>query len=131
MHAEADVALATNRRLAGVNAHPYPKLRVIRPRVLCQPVLAGDRRRHGVLRPSKGDEEGVALGVDFVPVVLGEHLSEDPLVIRERIPVALTSKALEQLRRTLNVREEEGDGANRQLASELTRRVSHLTATGA
>ena len=82
----------------------------------CQPALTGDRCQNGILRAPEGDEERVALGVDLVAAVLGVRFPQDPLVIPERLAVALSSKLLEQLCRALYVGEEEGDGADRQLA---------------
>ena len=64
--------------------------------------------------PREGDEKRVSLGVDLVAAVLGEGLAQDALVLREHLAVAL-AQLLEQPRRPLDVREEEGDGADRQL----------------
>jgi hypothetical protein len=49
-----------------------------------------------------------------VSTVLGEGAAQDPLVIRERLAVAI-SQLLEQLCGPLDVGKQEGDGADRQL----------------
>jgi hypothetical protein len=46
-------------------------------------------RRHGVLRASEGHEERVAQRVDLVPVVLGERVAQNALVVGERLGVPL------------------------------------------
>src|SRR6266849_9907622 len=97
-----------------MNAHAYTKLGAVGPDVLGKPALRCDRRRHRVLGATEGDEERVPLRVDLVAAVLGERLAQDPLVIGERVAVAI-SQLLEQLRRTLDVSKEEGDRADRQL----------------
>ena len=42
----------------------------------------GDRRRHRIPGPMKRHQEGVPLGVDFLPVSLGERVTEEALVFR-------------------------------------------------
>jgi hypothetical protein len=112
---EPHVRLAAHRRLTRVNAHAQ-ELRALRPLMRCQPALTGDRSQKGIFRTSEGDEERVALRVDLVATVLGKGFPQDPLVICERLAVALSSTLLDQLCRALDVGEEEGDGADRQLA---------------
>jgi hypothetical protein len=55
-----------------------------------------------------------------VATVLGEGLAQDSLVIRKRFAVAI-SQLLEQLRRPLDVSEEEGNRADRQLVDRAHR----------
>ena len=50
------------------------------------------------------------------PSFSGKRLAEDPLMIGERLPVDVSSELLEQLGRAFDVGEQEGDGADRQLA---------------
>jgi hypothetical protein len=91
MDAEADIPLAADRRLAGMDAHAHQKRCSLRPRVLAEASLARNRSRHPVLRTPEGDEEGVPLCIDLVATVLGEALAQDPLMIRERHAVAVSS----------------------------------------
>jgi hypothetical protein len=88
--------------------------RPLRPLVSRESALTVDRGCHGVLGASKRDEEGVALRVDLAPVVGGERLAQDPLVLLERLAVPL-AELLQQPSRALDVGEEEGDGADRKL----------------
>ena len=69
-------------------------------------LLRGGHARSGVL---EGDEEGVALIVDFVPGVTGKRFAQHPTVLGEGHSIALSPQLLEQARRPLDVREEERD----------------------
>ena len=92
--AEADVALAAHGRLARVDAHADPELASPSGQS-----CSASRRWHaigssdGVLGPAEGDEERVALRVDLVAAVLGEGLAQDPLMVVERLAVALPAAA--------------------------------------
>ena len=63
----------------------------------------------------KCDEEGVALGIDFVAAVGGEGGPEQALMLGEHLRIALT-KLLEKPRRPLDIGEEERDRAARQVS---------------
>ena len=67
---DAHVALLGHGRLAGVQPHPHADAGAR------QRPLAGDRRLGGALRRRKGDEEGVALGVDLDTAVACEGVSQ-------------------------------------------------------
>ncbi len=104
----ADVALVGQQRLARVDAHPdadRPGLERLL-RVNC----GGD----GVDRPREGDEERVALGVDFGTVVSREGLADGATVLCEEIGVG-GPVLLKETRRPFDVGEEERDRAGRQL----------------
>ena len=111
MDAHAHVALAAHGRLARVDAHPDAKVAVLGPRVVCEPELAGNGSRDGALGTAERDEERVALRVDLAAVVLCEGFAQDPAMVVEGLTVELPPEELEQLRRALDVCEEEGDGA--------------------
>ncbi len=113
VHTETYVAFSADRGLAGVNPHADAELGAVRPRVLREPALAGDRGGHRILGTAEADEERIPLRVDLVAAVLDERLAQDPLVILERFPVAIT-EPLEQLCRALDVGEQEGDSSDRQ-----------------
>jgi len=76
--------------------------------------LGFDGRGDRVLRAWKRDEEGVALGVDLPPAVLVERRTQDSLVLGERLLVVIT-QLFQQAGRALDVREQEGDRAAREL----------------
>ena len=76
--------------------------------------LDGDGRGHRVLRARKRDEERVALGVHLATAVGGDGRSHDLLVLRLQ-PGVRGAQPREQLRRALDVGEQEGDGAGREL----------------
>jgi hypothetical protein len=46
----------------------------------------------------------------------GEHLAQDALVLRQHLPVASAAELVQEPGRALDVREQEGDGAGRELA---------------
>src|ERR671923_316406 len=65
-------------------------------------------------RVEKGDEERVALRVDFASPLAGARAPQDPPVLGERLHVA-RAQVLEKPRRAFDVREEERDGAGGKL----------------
>ena len=82
--------------------------------MLGERALRRARGQRGVRRLAKGDEEGVALRVDLLAAVLFECGAQDPAVLGQHLAVPV-SQLLEQARRALDVREEEGDGPARKL----------------
>ena len=113
----AHVALSCGSRLAGVEAHPHSDGHAVRPLVLRESALAGDRGGDRVPGPPEGDEERVALRVDLLPTCSRERFTQKPLVLCQDIAIAVP-KLLEQLGRALDVRKEEGDGADGKLGHE-------------
>ena len=93
----------------------------MRPGVSGQVALGGHGSRDRVLRPPEGDEEGVPLRVDLPTPVRLEGRAQNPLVLGQHLPVA-AGQLLEQLRRALDVGEEEGDGPRRNLPRSWLRR---------
>ena len=110
VHTKADVTLIADARLAGMQAHPHSDGASLGPRVGGEVALRVGGRSDCVLRASEGDEERISLRVHFAATVRGERGAQDPLVVRERVPVA-RAELLQHKRRALDVREEEGDGA--------------------
>ena len=90
----------------------------VRPGVAGERPLRFHRAQHGLVRASKRVEEGVALGVDLVAAVGGEGLPQEPLVLGQNLRPAPTQLP-DELRRALDVGEQEGDGARRKLAHAL------------
>ena len=73
----------------------------------------GDRTGSGRER----DEERVALRVDLDAVVRGERGPKDAPVLCERLGVPVGAERVQQAGRALDVREEEGDRAARELCA--------------
>ena len=106
---EPDVPLVGDDRLARVNAHADAD-RPGRQRRLA--LLRGGQR---ITRARERNEERVALRVDLDPVVRGERCTKRAAMLAERVGVAVT-ELVQQLRRALDVGEEEGDGSAGKLA---------------
>ena len=69
----------------------------------------------------EGDEERVALGVDLDAAVARAGLADHTPMLGQRFGVSLGSKLVQELRRALDVGEEERDGAGREVAHRRTR----------
>jgi hypothetical protein len=114
VHVEADVAVATELSLAGVEAHPHTNPAAIRPALVGKTALRIDRRSHGVCGGSEDGEEGITLCAYLDAVVVGECPAGDDRVTFEqaRVPVA---QLLQQASRAFNVGEQERHRACRQV----------------
>ena len=66
------------------------------------------------------EEEGISLGVHLDAVLGGASLADDAAVLGKCVCVRLCSEFVQEPRRSLNVREEEGDGAGRKIGSHAT-----------
>ena len=83
-----------------------------RDRAVCQ---AGHRLGNGCHRVGgrgEGVEEGVALVVDLVAAVVAVRRAHDPAVLGEGLAVGIRAELLQELRRTLDVAEDERHRAN-------------------
>jgi hypothetical protein len=105
----ADVASLAHDRLARVHADPHAHRPVAEPRESLE------RRRDCVARRGERDEERVPLRVDLDPAVPFEGVAKCPAVLLEHVRVPLGAELVEQLRRALDVGEEERDGAGGEL----------------
>ena len=74
--------------------------------------LGVDGRLDGAPRRGEDEVQPVAGRAALLGPVRGERLPDEPVVIGEHVPIAL-AQGLEQARRTLDVREHQGDGARR------------------
>ena len=70
-------------------------------------------------RPKATKNESPCVSISWPPCS-ANGLAQDPLVIGERLAVAVAAELLEQLRRALDVGEQEGDGADGKFDRELT-----------
>ena len=111
VHVLADIALPADVRAPGVQAHAHPD-RTDGQRLLA---LAGGLDRLG--RGRERIEERVPLRVDLHAAVPRERLAQQPPVLGERLLVRLRAQLVQQARRTLDVGEEQGDGAGRKLVT--------------
>ena len=114
MHVDADVPLVGHERLTRVHSHPHAN----RPRqrglcIACRCQRLGGAREH--------DEERVALRVHLHAVVPRESVTQDAAVLGEHLGV-LVAQFVQQARRALDVREQEGDGAGGELGHRLMMR---------
>src|SRR2546427_6536660 len=115
MDVQAEIFVADEGGLAGVQADPYLDRRAIRPGVLLQSPLDGGRTGARLERAVEDDEEGIALGPKLVATVGGERLALDRVMGEEDIRVPL-AELLDQPCRAFDIAEEEGDGAGWQRA---------------
>ena len=113
---DADVALVGHDRLAGVEPHAYADRAVLER----GPRFRGSGNGFGGAR--KRDEEGIALRVDLDPECLANASLRAAPVLGEEVGVC-RPVLLEEPRRALDVGEEEGDGAARELARAHDRRI--------
>ena len=115
MHVDADVGLAAERSLAAVDAHPDADRDAAVPRLGRQAALGGDRGRHGAGRGLEDGEDGVALGAEHDPAVRRRppRASSCVVPIEHRRPAV--AQRLGGLGRSLDVGEQEGDGADREM----------------
>jgi hypothetical protein len=133
VHVEAHVAVASGLTLARVHAHPHAHALPVRPGFLSQPTLGRDRRGDRLAGGTEDREEGVALGADLHPSVRHQRLAKDGSVAFEHLSILL-AQGLKEARRAVNVGEQEGDGADREVVvhhSILRRRpyvIQHLWA---
>ena len=118
MDGKARIPAVDGRGLAGVDPDPDFYRGGVRPGVAGERTLRFHRAQHGLVRASKRVEESIALGVDLVAAVGGEGLPQEPLVLGQNLRPAPTQLP-DELRRALDVGEQEGDGARRKLAHAL------------
>jgi hypothetical protein len=93
--------------LSGVESHPDADRQVV------ERALAGYGRGDRVVRTGEGVEERVALRIDLASG--GERLTEPRQVLLEDRAVVVRAELPEQPGRSLDIGEEKGDGARREL----------------
>jgi len=104
-----DVALLGEKRRTGVQTDPHLDL----PRR--EGLRHLSRGSKGPWCGGEGEEEGVSLRVDLDPVVASAGFADDPAMLRQGIRVALGAELMQEPRRPLDVGEEEGDSASREI----------------
>jgi hypothetical protein len=98
-----------------VQAHPYLQLVTGRPRLGGKRGLRRRGRRDPGAGTSENGEEGISFTVDLDSTGGLECLGEQAVVGRQQLRVPVAADLLQQPRRALDVREQEGDGAGREL----------------
>lgn len=88
------------------NVYPYRGTAV--PGMLCEGSLNGCGSHNCI--GGTGDEESIPLGVNFVAVVLDEHLPQQLPAIGQHVGIMLT-QSLQEMRRAFYISEEQRHGS--------------------
>jgi hypothetical protein len=116
VHGETVVATVARLRLACVDPHPHAHLdALVWPRIRMESALRCSRRVNRILRPPERGEERIPLRVHDLAAMRSEDGTQKLLMLGQQPPVPVP-QLLEQPRRALDVREQEGDRAARQLS---------------
>ena len=113
MDVHADVVRRDGERLAGVDPDPDPDLDAGRPARPRERQLSVGRRGDRVLRSGECHEQGVALLVHRIAGVSLECPKQQPPMELQHAGVGVRTKPLQELRRALDVGEQERDGPGR------------------
>jgi hypothetical protein len=111
MHVDADVALVRDEWSPGVQADAH----LDRARRECFGQLGGGSKGGG--RSLESEEERVTLRIDLNTVVIGAGLAYDSPVPCKCLGVPVISQLVQELRRPLDVGEEERDGPGRKVVA--------------
>ena len=106
VHRGPEEVPAARLDLAGVDPHPHPDRAPVRPRLREQPVLSGDRGRHGADRNGEDGHQSVAGRLDDLAARFGDRGPDDRVVPFEGRPHRLRVR-LPQAGAALDVREQE------------------------
>jgi hypothetical protein len=109
MDIDSHVALIGQERRPRVQTDPHEN----RAGYECFGQLGGGGERGRRCR--KCDEERIALGIDLYAIVSGTRPTDDPPVCGKRSRIHARSQLVQELRRPLDIREEESDCAGRKL----------------
>src|SRR5207253_10967070 len=112
VNVDADVVALAQLGLACVQSHPDAD-RTARERL-----LTGTSSRERVTCAAEGHEERVALRTERDAAVTAERLPQNTPMLRQDVRVRV-AELVQHARRALDVREQEGDGAGRELAHAL------------
>jgi hypothetical protein len=116
VHVDPVVVVAAQDARAGVHAHPDADPGVGGPRGFGQRELGGSSRGDRRSRIREHHQERVAFRSSFDAVVVAERGTQQAVVLFENGRELGLSQLLDEPRRALHVREQEGDGAGRELA---------------
>lgn len=96
-----------------METHADGNRNVARPGIVGRRTLSADAGRDRIGRAGEGDEEGIALRIHLRAAALGERSAKQTAMRSEHLPIALL-QPLYQLRRAVDVGEEERDGSGGQ-----------------
>ncbi len=113
MDVEPDILVASQSSLARVHPHPDPNGPVARPRVFAQLPLGGCGRGHRIRGRDEDGEERVAFRSDVDASVIADGFPEDVVVLLQNLRPSL-AEGPGQVRRALDVGEQERDGPRRE-----------------
>jgi hypothetical protein len=117
VHVRSGIALLGKQRGTGMETHAHRQLELTLR-------LTGSLERAGGGR--EGNKESVALSVDLDAAVPPERLTQNTAMLGEALCVASHAELVQQSRRPLDVRKQEGDGARRQIAhQQIILRYAH------
>jgi hypothetical protein len=109
MHPEPDVPLVSDGGLSRVQAHAHTHLLALGPVVLCQSALSHYGSAESRVCAREGEEERVTLRVDLAPFARVYRFPQNAPMVGEDVAIPLP-ELLQQPGRSLDVREQEGDG---------------------
>ncbi len=113
VHVDADIVVVLDRRGPRVDPDPHAH-RPVWPAVRVVALLDRNRGLDGVGGALECEQELVPARVDLVAVALGECLADQAAMVRDHADVGVAEVA-DEPGRALDVREDEGDCARRQL----------------
>ena len=90
MHVHSNVAVCRQPGFAGMQPNAHPHRGAVRPRLICEGSLYVYSCRDGIGSTSKGDKEGVSLGIDLVTIVLLEQAAQQVPAIGQHSGIVLT-----------------------------------------
>ena len=102
-------------RVGGVQAHPHPHRFQGNERT-----LGGDGRRDGIARALESEKEGIALGIDLVPLMSVKRFAEDTTMLSTQVTVRGTVPS-RKLRRAFDVAKQKGHRPTRQTSVHTAR----------
>ena len=126
IHRRAEVVPVALGGLTRVHTDPHPDRRTLRPRLRGQRLLHRDRRRQRITGPTERGVHAVAGRLHDVPAVRLDRRPHQRVVTFQRRPHRVRHR-LPQLRRTLDIREQERHGPRRRLRHQRTLRPSGWT----
>src|SRR6266700_3453849 len=112
MHIQAHVAVRRPPRLPGVQPHADAYHSPLGPGMRGKVALGGHGSRDGIGGTCKGEEKGVSLSINFMPVKRLEGRVQQLPALSQHMAILLTY-VLQQERRPLDIGEEQRDRSHR------------------
>jgi hypothetical protein len=123
MHVDSDVVVATESAHPGMDPDPHAHRHVLRPRHRCQAPLNLDGGRHRRWGLGEHHQERVALRAALRATVLAERSAQHVVVAVEDVGEGGGPDLLHEVRRSLDIGHQEGDGPGRQGALDHARSI--------